>query len=148
MSAPIRFTAPDDGRLIGLYVPASFDAFDSYYPNDGRRAYLTEFDLPLQIVRTQGSPGDAGSKHVHLPQEPSRGWPTCHKVMVCLSGAVRVEVSDFDGVAAGTAELRPGDALLCVEGHEAVYLEDGSRLLEIRQGPYPGNVSDDRIILA
>lgn len=143
----MRYTAPPDDRLIGLLVPASFDDYAAHHPHDGRRSYVTEFELPLQVIRVQGSPGDRGSKHVHLAQPPARAWPTAHKVMVCLAGRVRVELSEADGTPVGEAVLSPGDALLCTEGHEATYLEPSSRMMEIKQGPYPGTSEADRIVL-
>lgn len=145
--AIVRYTAPSDGRLVGLFVPLSFDEYAQHYPHDGRRSYLTDFDLPLQVLRVQGSPGDLGSKHVHRAHPPARAWPTAHKVMVCLAGRVRVALSESDGTPVGEAVLGPGDALLCTEGHEATYLEAGSRMMEVKQGPYPGSPDADRVVL-
>lgn len=143
-----RYTANSDGRLIGLLVPASFDEYADYHPNDGRRSYVTEPELPLQIVTAKGSPEDRGSKHVHMAVEPSRDWPTRHKVVVGLAGAVRIDLSETDGTPVGAAEIRAGDALMCTEGHEVTYLEPRSRMMEVKQGPYPGSQDADRVVLS
>lgn len=141
-----RFSAAGDGRLIGLVVRGSFDEFDAYHPHDGKRSYVTEPELPLQVITIRGEAGDIGTEHVHLAVEDDRAWPTRHKVITCLSGGFRVLLSESDGTRVGEAELGPGDALVCTEGHQIEYLEDGTRLLEVKQGPYLG-VEADRHVL-
>ena len=142
-----RYTAESDGRLIGLLVPADFTEFMNFHPNDGRRSYVTDPDLPLQMVTATGSPEDLGSNHVHPAMALEAEWPTRHKVVVCLSGAVQMELSESDGTPVGTAVMGAGDAVLATEGHRISYLAPASRLLEIKQGPYPGNVEADRVFL-
>jgi hypothetical protein len=142
-----RYTAVSDGRLIGLLVPFGFSEFIDYHPNDGRRSYVTDPNFPLQIVTATGAPSDIGSNHIHQALPLHDEWPTRHKVVVCLSGAVQVELSEADGTPIGIAVMGPGDAVMSTEGHRISYLERASRLLEIKQGPYPGNVDEDRVFL-
>lgn len=142
-----RYTAASDGRLIGLLVPFGFNEFIDYHPNDGRRSYVTDPNLPLQIVTATGSPEDLGSKHIHQALPLQDDWPTRHKVVVCLYGSVQVELSESDGTPIGIAVMQPGDAVMLTEGHRISYLAAASRLLEIKQGPYPGSVDKDRLFL-
>lgn len=142
-----RYTAESDGRLIGLLVPANFTEYADFHPNDGRRSYVTEPDFPLQIVTATGSPEDLGSNHVHPAMPLEADWPTRHKVVVCLSGAVQMELSESDGTPVGTAVMGAGDAVMATEGHRISYLAPASRLLEIKQGPYPGDADADRVFL-
>lgn len=142
-----RFSAAGDGRLIGLVVRGSFEEFDEYHPNDGKRSYVTEPELPLQVITIRGEAGDIGTAHVHFAVEQETAWPTRHKVVTCLSGRFRAKLSEMDGTPVGEAELGPGDALMCTEGHQIEYLEDGTRLLEVKQGPYLGSADADRHVL-
>lgn len=141
-----RFTAAD-GRLVGLLVPASFDEFADHHPYDGRRSYVTDPELPLQVITALAGPQDRGSAHVHFAVESDREWPTRHKVVVCLGGAMRIHLSEADGRPCGSATLLSGDALMCLEGHDVEYLEEGSRMLEVKQGPYLGSAEADRHVL-
>lgn len=140
-----RYHAPDDGRLLGLLVPAGFSDHSDHPPHDGRRAHVGDAELPLQIVVAQGELGDRGKPHVHQPLEAARSWPARHKVMICQRGSVRVVLSaGSDGTPAATVDLRPGDTLLILEGHQVEYLEDGTRIVEVKQGPFPGSMEADR----
>jgi len=142
-----RFEAVGDGRLIGLLIPADFDQFADYYPKDGRRAYVTDFGLPLQVVSGVGDAGESGSNHVHPSVPASTSWPTRHKVVVCIAGSIDVELSEGDGSPVGTASLTAGAALLCTEGHRVVFRTNGSRMIEVKQGPFPGTTELDRVMI-
>jgi hypothetical protein len=142
-----RFEAMGDRRLIGLLIPADFDQFPGYYPKDGRRAYVTDFGLPLQVVSGVGDANETGSNHVHPYVPASASWPTRHKVVVCIAGSIDVELSESDGSPVGTASLTPGAALLCTEGHRVVFRTNGSRMIEVKQGPFPGTTELDRVMI-
>jgi hypothetical protein len=43
--------------------------------------------------------------------------------------------------------MRPNDLVLLLEGHEVEFLERGTRLVEVKQGPFPGSDADDKIDL-
>ena len=137
------FTSADDGRVIGLYVPATFGDFSRYMPHDGARAYVTDATLPLQLAVLTGPKGSLSDAHIHdpLPQIP---WPTRHTAIVCISGSVRVFLSDRHGLAVAAPVLSIGDTLLFTEGHQLELLEEQTRIIEVKQGPYPGSQDADR----
>ena len=43
--------------------------------------------------------------------------------------------------------MRPNDLVLLLEGHEVEFLERGTRLVEVKQGPFPGTDAGDKIDL-
>lgn len=141
-----RYHAPSDGRLLGLLIPADFDAFAGREPHDDdRRAYVTDASLPLQVVVIGREPPWAGVPHVHDPLDAT-AWPTRHAVFLCVRGAARVDLYETDGAPAEAVVLGPGDALLVTEGHRVEVLEPGTRVLEVKQGPYLGEALDRRVL--
>jgi hypothetical protein len=43
--------------------------------------------------------------------------------------------------------LEPDDLVLMLEGHEVEFLVPRTRLIEIKQGPFPGTDADDKVDL-
>ena len=84
--------------------------------------------------------------HYHT-NERSPQTATRHQVMVCLGGAARIGLFATDGDHVEDVELAPGDIALLYEGHSIETLEDGTRLVEVKQGPMPPNPLDDDVSL-
>jgi len=141
----VRYNATD-GRLVGLLVPADFSDYWDFHPRDGRRSYVTDPGLPLQVVRVKGSPSDSGFNHIHPSLPESGSWPTRHTVFFCIAGLIRVHLSESDATPVGVAEMRPGDALVCTEGHRVEFVENDSKFIEAKQGPYLGE-EQDRVLI-
>jgi hypothetical protein len=68
-------------------------------------------------------------------------------VLVCQSGKARVGIFTRQGQPLGQVVMRPNDVVLLLEGHEVEFLERGTRLIEVKQGPFPGTDADDKIDL-
>jgi hypothetical protein len=65
------------------------------------------------------------------------------EVIYVRQGAVRAEIFDLDDTLLETLEARAGDCLvLLAGGHGYEILEDGTQVLEVKNGPYPGPDAD------
>ena len=157
-----------DGRLVAMVVRADFDRFEAYPPTfdtDAERAWLaehyrvaspelerstkahlTEDGVPLQITILNRPAGAFVKPHYHVNQGAAEG-DTRHQVMICLTGSAAIGLFTKEGQHVGDAVLRSGDFALLLEGHSIETLEDGTRLLEIKQGPMPANPFDDNVAL-
>jgi hypothetical protein len=60
---------------------------------------------------------------------------------------VRIGLFATDGDHVDDVNLGPGDIALLYEGHSIETLEDGTRLVEVKQGPMPANPLDDNVSL-
>jgi hypothetical protein len=67
--------------------------------------------------------------------------------MVCLTGRARIGLFAKEGEHVGDVELDPGDFVLMYEGHSIETLQDGTRLLEVKQGPMPADPRADNVPL-
>jgi hypothetical protein len=161
------FRAPEDKRVVALYVRGDFDEFEKFPPYldtpDERahmalaykgadpdverrtKAHLTDDNWPLQIVMLERMPGGTTLPHYHIPDRDLPKLPTRHQILLCQRGSAKVRVFTKEGVHLGDVTLNRDDLILMLEGHEVEFLEPRTRLIEIKQGPFPDNDTADKI---
>jgi hypothetical protein len=164
----VEMYAASDGRPIGMVVRHDFDDYASHPPtfeNEIERewlatsyqvaspelerttkAHITPDELPLQITVLNRPAGSLVKPHYHTNDELPRS-DTRHQVMVCLTGRARIGLFAKEGQHVGDVELGPGDFVLMYEGHSIETLQDGTRLLEVKQGPMPADPRADNVEL-
>jgi hypothetical protein len=112
------------GRLLAIVVRADFD--------EAGTNPLTDESLPLQMSVMVKEEGEGSPAHVHTPPVAvDQGERYRHEMLHVVEGLAKRVV------------LGPGDTVLLFEGHDTVFLER-SRLVEIKEGPYPGPEVDKR----
>jgi len=163
------FPAPDDRRPIAIFISGQFDEFEKFPPfmeteeeiqhvreaykitdpllERTTKAHVTDNSWPLQIILLERDPGGTTLPHYHVPTEALPELPTRHQILVCQSGKARVGIFTRQGQALGEVVMRPNDLVLLLEGHEVEFLDPGTRLVEVKQGPFPGTDSDDKVDL-
>jgi hypothetical protein len=67
--------------------------------------------------------------------------------MLTLRGRIRVGVYTVDNEHLADVFLEPGDMILMAEGHQIEFLEPGTRVIEIKQGPIPAAIADEMVVL-
>ena len=92
-------------------------------------------------------PGSTTAAHYHVPDMPLPDHPTRHQLLLCQRGSARIGVYSTEGDFLGDAILKPQDVILMLEGHEVEFLEKGTRLIEIKQGPFPVTDEADKVDL-
>jgi hypothetical protein len=164
----VEYFRAADGTPVGLLIPHDFDDFEAHpptfetdeerewlkanyrvqSPEQERRtkAHITPDELPLQITILQRPAGSLVKPHWHLNERPPT-TETRHQVMICSSGSARIGLFTKGGDHVADVVLAPGDLLLMYEGHSIETLEDGTRLLEIKQGPMPENPFGDMLAI-
>ena len=99
------------------------------------KAHITADESAFQITLLNRPPGAVTKPHYHhvATQRPANA--TRHKIMFCRSGRMRANVYATDGTKVAAVELAPGDFILTYEGHGYEFLSEGTRALEIMEGP-------------
>jgi len=166
----MRIFRAGDGRFMGMFVPGDFEDFDAFGPMErpptdggevagraqtsmagapprGRRARLTDAELPLQVLVIERPAGSRVNPHYH-PQRRDAVTNTRHQVMMCMSGRARVGIYTKEGEHIETAELGPRDLVLTAEGHSLEIVEPGTRIVEFQLGPVNDADPHDRVELA
>lgn len=162
------FRAPDDERTVAIYVPSSFDRYDAFPPyldteeelehleeaydledlEQERRtkAHLTEDEFPLQLVLLARPEGSLTKPHYH-EVTGEIDLPTRHQILICQSGESDIGVYTRDGDHLGTVTLTDGDIILLAEGHSVEFSAPDTKLIEIKQGPFPETDENDKVDL-
>lgn len=79
--------------------------------------------------------------HKHLIHE--RESNITQEVIVVLTGRLLAELFDDNDMLFYTKELKPGDiGIMLSHGHGYKILEDNTKVVEIKNGPYPGPETD------
>jgi hypothetical protein len=161
------FRSREDGRIIAIHIKGDFQEFEKFPPfmeteaenrhvreaykvsdptlERTTKAHVTDNSWPLQVILLQREPGSTTLPHYHVPNEPLPAFPTRHQILICQSGRARIGLFTREGQALGDAILDPNDLILMLEGHEVEFLESGTRLVEIKQGPFPGTDDEDKV---
>lgn len=164
----VKFFKAGDGRAVAMLVRAGFDEYGQFPPfietaaerahlekaytpgtferERDTKAHLTDDEFPLQVILLNRDPGATTKAHYHsVERHPN--LPTRHQVLLCQRGAVRVGVYTLDGEHLADVRLGAGDLILMCEGHEVEFLERGTKLIEIKQGPFPETDERDKVML-
>ena len=167
-SRSVDYYKAADGRIVAIHVKGDFNDYAKFPPyldtdeakehiraayagqgvdaERNTKAHVTDDDVPLQIIVLNRPKGAITKAHYHVVEErPTNA--TRHQILLCQRGSVRVGVFTRDGESLGDAVLRRDDLILMYEGHEVEFLEDDSKLIEIKEGPFPETDEKDKVDL-
>ena len=159
-----------DGRVIAIHVKGDFSDYAKFPPyldteeaqehirtayagqdideERNTKAHMTDDEIPLQVIVLNRPKGAITKAHYHLVEERPSVNTTRHQILLCQRGKVRVGVFTKEGDYLGDAILNSGDLILMYEGHEVEFLEDDTKLIEIKEGPFPETDDKDKVELA
>lgn len=100
-------------------------------------SFLTPRELPLQVGLLQWKGGKQVPFHFH--NHFKYNVTTTHEILYIEKGNMDVIITDFQWNELRKLELTAGDMILLMDGGHSVMCHDGSRIWEIKQGPYPGD---------
>ena len=106
----------------------------------GLSAYSDESDF-IQVVSWNYQAGKKLQPHVHrlIPRSANH----TQEAILVLSGQLRADIFDNERHLIGQVLVGVGECMVFLNGgHGYEILEDGTRVLEIKNGPYPGADKD------
>ena len=167
-SKSVDYYKAPDGRIIAIHIRGDFKDYDKFPPyldtkearehirtayagqeieaERNTKAHMTDDDAPLQIIVLNRPKGAVTKAHYHVVEGKTTNT-TRHQILLCQRGKVRVGVYTRDGGNLGNAILNRDDLILMYEGHEVEFLEDDSKLIEIKEGPFPATDERDKVDL-
>lgn len=163
------FRSLRDNRIVGVFISGQFDEYAKYPPyldtpeeiehqrlayknadpevERRTKAHITEDHWPLQIIMLERMPGGTTMPHYHVPDQELPRLPTRHQILICQRGAARVDIYTTENEHVGGVVLGKDDLILMLEGHKVEFLEPRTKLIEIKQGPFPENDVADKVDL-
>jgi hypothetical protein len=133
---PVEEIRSADGDLIAVVVRAD------YLP-DGVR-FLSAPGDALQLGVSGYRRGVSVSPHAHRSHEVL--VPTGEEMIHVDRGKVAVDVYDRKDRFLTRALLTSGDTMLFLTGGHGLSMEEDTRIIEVKQGPYRGREEDKRPI--
>ena len=99
----------------------------------------------LQVSAIQLAQGRVVKPHQHLPTE--RNTVGTQESWILWQGRVQVKLYDLDQVLVKEFELGAGDCMVLYRGgHSFTVLDNNTKLIEIKNGPYYGSEHDAKQI--
>lgn len=126
MSEPRRIEK--NGRLYALVVPRSL-------PVSGVK-FLTPETSPFQCGLMEHQKGHTIRAHSHAPK--TYDIHSMSEFLYVERGKVRATIYDEGWNILATETLATGDALLLLAGGHGFEVLESCRMIEVKQGPYPG----------
>jgi hypothetical protein len=105
-----------------------------------RTTFLTPDECTLQVGYIVYPAGSEIARHIHLPVERHLVGGT--EVLVVERGRCELDIFDAERRLVATRELNVGDIVIAVAGGHGFRLLEDTILLEVKQGPYPGQVAE------
>jgi quercetin dioxygenase-like cupin family protein len=102
--------------------------------------FLTPDDCNLQVGYVVYPAGGEIARHVHLPVQRHLVGST--EVLIVQRGRCEVDIFDADRRLVATRELNTGDIIIAVSGGHGFRVVEDTVLLEVKQGPYPGQSAE------
>lgn len=124
-----------DNLVLARYVPSeAWSEGLGFYSND------EEF---VQVGSWQYNKGKELLKHIHNQVE--RSVDRTQEVLYIRRGSIKARIYTLDEVFVEELTVKQGDTLILLNsGHGYEILEDGTQVLEIKNGPYLGAERDRR----
>ena len=132
-------SSPNEIVHNGKVVARKIDA-DSW--SEGLGFYSQESEY-LQVGTWNYNEGKQLQRHVH--NELDRVCSRTHEVLYIRAGSLRATIYSDDHQVLGEFVLNANDALILLDcGHGYEILEDKTKVIEIKNGPYLGADKDRR----
>jgi len=119
-----------DGCLFALIFRKSISVRDGV-------EFLTPPDYPLQLGLIERKQGYQFRPHIHNDMHYEVN--TTQEFLYLERGRLRVKIYDNDWVVLFEDELQAGDFIFSVCGGHSFEVIEDVRLIEVKQGPYPGD---------
>lgn len=121
----------NDGALLALFFPKTLRA-------DGA-TFFTPQDFALQVGIIEHAERRDVPLHRHLGLPPLPAAAAAQEFLFVATGSAAIAITDSRWRTVREITLTGGDAILLIAGGHRLAIEKGTRIIEVKQGPYPGD---------
>jgi hypothetical protein len=122
-------TITDGDQVIAVVIPHDL-------PAEGVR-FITPQSYPFQVGLLGHKAGTVLKAHGHKKLKIETD--VFQEILIIQTGTVAVDLYGLKLQPLCSVELRAGDSILFVDGGHGVRMLSDARILEVKQGPYPGD---------
>lgn len=126
----------DDGKIIAIVVKRDFR-------KDGVN-FVSKQAFPLQLGVSGYKKGAKIKPHFHIEKEIKVN--KIQEVVHIESGRTIVNLYDLNGKKFKLVELSDGDIIFFVNGGHGFEMIEDTKIIEVKQGPYPGRDKDKKYL--
>jgi len=105
--------------------------------------FITDAQNSLQVAYMQRKKGEIIKSHIH--NKVVRTIEETQEVLIVKRGLIRVELFSGNGERVAVRTLSEGDTIILLSGGHGFYVIEDAEMLEVKQGPYVGNM--DKVLL-
>ncbi len=103
--------------------------------------FLTDSQSPLQLGMNFYQQGEVIKAHYHLPRHIESEF--VQEFLVIAAGRATLTLFDKDDQSPfDTLQLETGDMVLLLAGGHGLDIQEDTKIVEIKQGPYDGKTKD------
>lgn len=122
------------GAVYALILRANATSSEKYN-------FLTDSQNPLQLGMNFYKQGETIKAHYHLPRHVESDW--VQEFLLIAEGRATLTLFDQgDQTPIETLELGTGDMVLLLSGGHGLQIQEDTKIVEIKQGPYDGKTKD------
>ena len=122
-------TIRDGDVVIAIVIPHDLEA-------QGVK-FITPQSYPFQVGLLAHPPGTVLKAHGHKKLKIETD--VFQEILIVQKGTVQVDLYGMQLQFLTSVTLHDGDAILLVDGGHGVKMHSAARILEVKQGPYPGD---------
>ena len=126
----------DGEQLISIIIPGDLEAHGT--------KFITPQDFPLQVGLHE-HPAKTEIK-AHSNNKFKIETAVFQEILIIQKGSVKVDLYGIDNNPLTSLVLNAGDSIFFVDGGHGLLMLDDARILEVKQGPYPGDANAKIII--
>jgi mannose-6-phosphate isomerase-like protein (cupin superfamily) len=107
--------------------------------------FVSPDEFPFQVGIHNRPKGDVCAPHVHIPFSELTNLPV-QEFFYIISGSVKIDIYDNldQDLKVSEVTIYKGDSIILDCGHGFTFLEDNTKVIELKQGPYRGKENEKR----
>ena len=130
-------------KLLAVITRAA--ALENLEKSGQNMLFVSPDHFPFQVGLHHRKKDEKVKAHFHKPFPELRNFPV-QEFFYVISGRVKFELHDEQEQdrKVGEVVLEKGDTIILNTGHAVTFLEEGTQVVELKQGPYRGRDQEKR----
>jgi len=132
-----------NGKILAIVTRAK--ALQELEQSGKSMLFVSPDEFPFQVGIHNRPKGDVCPPHVHIPFSQLTDF-SVQEFFYIISGSVKIDLYDESDNDNKFSEVivNTGDSIILNCGHGFTFLEDNTKVIELKQGPYRGRENEKR----